>query len=155
MDDLILVGCGQSKKRGSHPASQLYTGNLFRMGRLAAEASGHPWGIISAKHHFIWPTEVIESYDLNLGLLSYGQREAWATAAFAELERKVKSPIHRLRVTILASVFYSEPLAKLLQAADAKVIEPLRGLSLFNRVARMKAMRDAWIRRGIANAVAS
>lgn len=154
MDDLILIGCGQSKKSGSHPAAKLYTGHVFRMSRLAAEASGFPWAILSGKHHLVWPTDLISSYDCQLNKLSAAQRADWGRACVESLNSRF--PLSsRVRVTILATRFYSDSVADLLRDYDCEVLTPLAALDMFSRVSRLKKLRDDWIKQGIKAAIAS
>lgn len=155
MDDLILIGCGQSKRSGTHPAASLYKGSLFRMSRMAAEASGQPWAILSAKHHLVWPTDLISSYDLCLNTLKPAQRHDWALTCVKQLDQRFKRKLHRFRVTILASRFYSDSIGDLLRDRGAEVLCPLQSLDMFARIARLKKMRDAYIRDGIKAAIAS
>lgn len=154
MDDLILIGCGQSKKSGNHPAAKIYTGNVFRMARLAAEASGYPWAILSGKHHLVWPTDVISSYECQLTLMSAAERADWDRRCVESLDSRF--PLSsRVRVTILASRLYSDSIADLLRDYDCEVITPLAALDMFARVSRLKRMRDDWIKQGIKAAIAS
>lgn len=41
---ILLIGCGQRKRPGIHPAQDLYIGPLFMARRRFAEASDEPHG---------------------------------------------------------------------------------------------------------------
>ena len=59
-----IIACGSKKNNGSHAAKDLYVGGLFNLAKRWAEQSPDEWGILSAKHGLLKPTDVIESYDL-------------------------------------------------------------------------------------------
>jgi hypothetical protein len=73
---LILVGCVGPKLDHAAAARDLYTSPLFRKRRDYAEASGHPWGILSAHYGLVWPARMIEPYDLRIGELPWHKRES-------------------------------------------------------------------------------
>jgi hypothetical protein len=74
---VALVGCGKEKLRHAAPAQDLYTSQLFRLARAWAERHCDLWGILSAKHHFVLPHEVIEPYDLTLKDLDVDHLKQW------------------------------------------------------------------------------
>ena len=63
MNEIVVVCCAASKLKGEHKAKDLYIGNLFKRGRILAEASGLPWCILSAEHGLISPDTVIRDYE--------------------------------------------------------------------------------------------
>ena len=90
MRTIALVGCGKSKLSVPAPAKDLYTGTLFRMVRAYAERFCTGWGILSAKHGFLLPDEVIEPYDKTMAQLGdRDYRRAWQTRTNWELFYKL------------------------------------------------------------------
>ncbi len=75
MSLLVVVPCGKSKiwdkdpGHGPTPASEAYTGSMFRLNRQYAEKFGDRWIMLSPKYGFIEPDDVIpESYDISFRL---------------------------------------------------------------------------------------
>lgn len=66
MSRVVLIGCVATKGREPAPARDLYTSPLFRRRREYAEASGHPWAILSALHGVIDPDQVVWPYSCQL-----------------------------------------------------------------------------------------
>lgn len=66
---IYVLGCVSSKRKGKHPAKDLYSSDLFAKERLYIELLerkfGHKlrWFILSAEYGLLHPDEVIESYD--------------------------------------------------------------------------------------------
>lgn len=83
----IILGCGKTKERELLPAKDLYTGSLFTAARKYAEASPHPWGIISAAHGLVLPDTVIVPYNLQMGA---------SNAAIEPVAKKVQDQINTL-----------------------------------------------------------
>ena len=75
---VILASCAATKLDRPAPAADLYASPLFRAARCYAEASGHPWFILSARHGLVEPTTVLEPYDTKLTDLKPDERSAWA-----------------------------------------------------------------------------
>ena len=74
----ILVSCAATKLDHPAPAADLYTSPLFIKSRSYAEASGHPWFVLSARHGLVEPRTVLEPYDTKLADLTPSERSAWA-----------------------------------------------------------------------------
>lgn len=70
----VLVGCGDSKKNGEHPAKDIYKSVYFQKKREFAENLGDDWRILSAKHAVLDPDRVIEEYDVAIDDVDV---EAW------------------------------------------------------------------------------
>jgi len=60
---VVLIGCVKGKLDRPAPARDLYISDLFALRRRYAEASGHPWGVLSALHGVLDPDRVIAPYD--------------------------------------------------------------------------------------------
>ena len=67
---LFIVPCSATKSRilstQPMPAKEAYTGQAFRLCRSMVEAARVKWCILSAHYGFIWPTTVIEYYDVKM-----------------------------------------------------------------------------------------
>ncbi|MFU1780203.1 DUF6884 domain-containing protein [Haloarcula japonica] len=61
-----LVGCGASKKDGTHPAKELYDSTYFEKKRDFAEQLADEWFIISAKYGVLDPDREIADYDVSI-----------------------------------------------------------------------------------------
>jgi hypothetical protein len=65
--DVILVGCTKAKRTERSAARDLYdASDLFRRRRAYAEATGLPWGILSALAGAVSPTTVLDPYDYTI-----------------------------------------------------------------------------------------
>jgi hypothetical protein len=143
-EKIIVVGCGQTKLDIDAPARDLYTGSLFVSQRRYAEASGCRWGILSAKHGFVLPDQVLAPYDVQLGG-NRDVRSAWAhraavafCGAFLELAqlRQELGPHVPLPVEVecLAGETYAECFVwEVKQLIGIDVRCPLRGQQLGER----------------------
>lgn len=135
----ILVGCGVAKLPHAAPASELYTGSLARAAIGFAQASGRPWGIISARYGLLKPNKVIEPYDQRIpprrdlaGRLRFAQQlyvqlreQGWA----GELE------LHMGRD-------YVETVAHVCATGTYSIVTPLRGLTQGERLAWYRRQRQ-------------
>jgi hypothetical protein len=65
-DRVLLLGCVKLKREHRAPAKDLYRSPLWVRRRAFAQASGHPWLILSAKHGLVDPDTRLEPYDLAL-----------------------------------------------------------------------------------------
>jgi len=142
---VIVVGCGKSKLAHAAPARELYTGSLFRMARRYAEATGEPWVILSGWHGVVLPSEPVEPYDRGLPETA-SARQRWAQLAARQIaDVRAKDTVGLLLgrpVEILAGERYAAPLAAELDALDIEWREPLAGLGLGERLARLKRMTN-------------
>lgn len=90
--DIVLVSCVKSKLSHGAPAKQLYTSDYFTKMRNYAEASGHPWFIISAEHGLVQPDEWLEPYDCYLPTMPGEYRRAWGRRVREQLESSLRAP---------------------------------------------------------------
>lgn len=139
---IALIGCGKSKRPGSHPARDLYTGPLFRAAIAHAERTAERVFIVSACYGLLPLDRVVESYDAMLPL-DAGERSAWAirvrTALLVEIDMAGDA---RAEVTIYAGGAYANPLeAVLLVEHRIRVLLPLDGLTQGARLAWFKQRR--------------
>jgi|TARA_B100001971_G_C17972349_1_gene423037 hypothetical protein len=66
---LVIIGCGQSKRAGTHEAASLYTSGYFRLKLAYARtiAKDDSILILSGKYGFVRLNERISSYDQHIG----------------------------------------------------------------------------------------
>lgn len=74
---VLLLGCVKLKQERRAAAKDLYWSPLWVRRRAFAEASGHEWLILSAKHGLIDPDKRLEPYDLALSDLDAADRRSW------------------------------------------------------------------------------
>lgn len=129
----IIIACGSKKL--SHPAKakDIYVGSLFRGARRAAEATGLPWFIMSAKYGIIPPDQTIEPYDMTYGKTT--GKKAW----------EISEQIQRLGMSRPIWALVPARYAQVLSAAvgSQEIRTPLRGLSMGNQTRMFKLIREA------------
>jgi hypothetical protein len=128
----ILVSCAATKLDRPAPAADLYTSPLFRAARSYAEASGHPWYTLSARHGLVEPTTMLEPYDTKLADLTPGERSAWADRVARALYYKGFGGWGVFEVH--AGDGYARPLRVALAPIALDIIEPLAGLGIGHRL---------------------
>jgi len=81
---LLIMGCVKTKGTEAAPASDLYQGQLWQLRRQYAEASGHPWVIVSAQLGIVDPLDPIRPYDRTMGetLASEELYARWSEAVY-------------------------------------------------------------------------
>lgn len=63
---VAIVACSAAKLTGTHPAKDLYRGQLFLLARQLAEAKANTWLILSARHGLVGPHDELAAYDLSI-----------------------------------------------------------------------------------------
>jgi hypothetical protein len=132
--DLVLVGCVKRKLSHAAPAQDLYDSPLFRKERTYAEASGAPWFILSAQHGLVAPTEVLDPYELRLSKTSREYRRTWGQRVVDQLADQYGDVAGRV-IEIHAGASYADAIGERLRSAGAAVVEPIRGLTMGQRLA--------------------
>ena len=152
---ILLISCGKSKRDASSPAGELYTGGLFRAAAAHAEALGHPWAILSARHGLLLPGQLVEPYEHRLRA---DEAEGWAGRVAGQIQ--VWAPDLGLRCRgpeagnqcriwdpavweIHAGRDYTDPLMGRLTRSQWTVEAPLAGLQVGERLAWYKRAREA------------
>jgi hypothetical protein len=132
--DVVLLGCVKRKLPHAAPAQDLYDSPLFRKERTYAEAAGAPWFILSAQHGLVAPTEVLHPYELRLSKTSREYRRTWGQRVVDQLADQYGDVAGRV-VEIHAGAAYADAIRERLRSAGAVVEEPLRGLTMGQRLA--------------------
>lgn len=114
----------------------MYTSNLFAAARDYAESTGDSWCIISAKHKVVHPADVIEPYEAKLPTRDddaywWGELVVWQlTVAFGR----------QIHLEMLMGADYCKPIREWAGLKLIEVSEPLSGLQIGERMARLKEM---------------
>ncbi len=132
--DIVLVGCVKSKLTHPAPAKDLYTSPLFGKERHYAEATGKPWFILSAEHGLVAPDRVLAPYELQLSDTPRSYRQAWGAKVVGQLQ-KAAGPLDGTTIEAHAGAAYTDAIRDRLRDAGAHVLEPLKGLTLGQRLA--------------------
>jgi hypothetical protein len=117
---LVLVACCGPKKKGAHPAGDIYQSDLFLKSAAWAKQNGDDWAILSALHGVVSPSTVIENYDVTLNEMPVIHRKAWAETVRTQLAHRRDDDI-----TILAGNRYCEWITD-----EFRTTRPLQGLGI-------------------------
>lgn len=139
--DLLLVTCVKTKQRRPSAAKDLYTSPLFRKQRAYAETGHAPWFILSAEHGLVAPDDWLAPYERYLPDTPASYREAWA-AWVAERLQMLTGPMTGKVIEVHAGADYLDVLRPVLEERGAAVTDPLRGLSMGERLAWYKTERE-------------
>lgn len=142
---LVVVPCGRRKiwktnpKAGPTPARDVYEGAPFKVNREYAEKFADRWVILSAKYGFIDPDFVIPE-DYNVTFLDPGS----APISVDGLQRQVQEKgLGRFEcVVALGSTAYAEKVRRAFSSTDAKVVDPVAGLSLGRAMGEVRRAID-------------
>lgn len=116
----IIIACGSRKLPRPAKAKDIYTGALFRGARQAAEATGEPWFIMSAKYGLLHPDTTIEPYNM-----TYGKTSGAPPSMIARQVQELAIP---LPVWALVPARYADVLKKAIGPGNVR--QPLKGLSM-------------------------
>jgi len=132
--DVVLAGCVKKKLDHPAPAQDLYISPLFRKERAYAEANGAPWFVLSAEHGLVAPSTVLEPYDLRLSTTPSAYRRTWGGNVVRQL-KTIIGPLSGKVIEVHAGSAYVDAIRDRLHAEGATVAEPLRGLTMGQRLA--------------------
>lgn len=124
---VALVGCGKTKLDVVAPASELYTGNLFRSARAYAERNADRWFVLSALHGLVAPSKLLAPYNVRLSELTRAGREQWGLGVAAALAREVGQ---EAELVLLAGRDYGA----FMPHVQNPVQQPLAGLGVGQRL---------------------
>lgn len=141
-DRLYVVPCSATKSRilasQPMPARDAYAGQLFRLCRAALEREGLKWCILSAHYGFIWPTTVIEWYDVKMTPVT--EATVWDDCFGHITNRQFARLMTAQRVMVLGSRLYADAAAALLKRP---VSAPVAGLPIGRMLAEIR--RGHWL----------
>jgi hypothetical protein len=126
--NVVIIGCGKSKRDVESAARDLYTGSLFVACRRYAEASGCGWAILSAQG-LVMPNWELFPYDAKLSLRGT-ELENWAMNA----AKKARLLLNPSNVVCLAGVTYARPFAAALECLSITCEQPLAGMGIGQRL---------------------
>jgi hypothetical protein len=138
MKRVVLVQCTNSKREhpdGCRAADLYYPSQYYRAQRAYAESAGDEWFIQSAKHGLLDPEDHVEPYDKRPKDID--DVDVWAVGIADDLEERVAPPAE---IELLGGKAYTDPLVPQLEARGYDAIEPLRGLGIGERKAKLKEM---------------
>jgi hypothetical protein len=132
---IVLVQCTGQKRKEAAPARDLYDeSTYFRKQRAYAEAHANRWYIQSAKHGLLSPDETVEPYDQHAGDMTDSERRLWAHGIASDILHKT---VGAATVEILGGADYADELTPELERKGFDVVEPLRGLGIGERMAKL------------------
>lgn len=145
MTKVALIACTKSKLSVAAPALHLYRSPMFRWSAAYAER----WGaesvyVLSAKHGVVEGSQVLAPYDATLIGAPRQVRREWAELALEELA--ARHDLARDRFLLLAGEAYLGDLRSRLRQR----VEPLLGLSIGRRLARLRRATITVIERACA-----
>ncbi len=143
---VLLLGCVKGKGSRPAPARDLYTSVMFRKRRAYAEASGHAWFILSAQHGLVHPDDKLSPYDMALGKRTAACRAQWGRDVVDALRHRL-GQLSGTTFEVHAGAPYVDAIRELLEAAGARVVLPLQGLT--------QGQQLAWYLSGAATGVGS
>jgi len=112
----------------------MYVSPLFAKQRIYAEQLNVPWFILSAEYGLVAPDEWVSPYERYLTSTPAEYQAAWGAWVVARLEL-LTGPLAQRCIEIHASQKYLHALRLELESRGAVVHDPLRGLSLGERLA--------------------
>ena len=129
----VVIACGSKKRNHPAPARDMYVGSLFKNARRAAESTGLPWYIMSAKYGILRPDDMIEPYDMTYGKTTGKQP--------GEIAQQLASLNVALPVWALVPARYADVLRAAVGSSSVRA--PLRGLSMGMQQRAFKFIRQA------------
>ena len=121
---VVLVSCSKSKRDGTHRAEDLYApSDIFNKRVAFSNQEGDHWGVLSGKHAYLRPWDVVDSYDMHRKERS----NIWAAFVLRDLLTDLEY-WDADEVITLAAKDYVEPLVPELEARGYDVIDYNNGL---------------------------
>lgn len=126
-DIVCLVSCVGKKTERPNPAERLYQSTWFNKAKEYAETASGEWGILSAKHGLVSPTDIIEPYDETLNNMPAADRKEWSRSVAKAIKDHYRS---NTKIVVLAGKKYREYLLPLLHDDGYEVEVPMEGLGI-------------------------
>lgn len=124
MKTVVLISCGSAKQKIPCKAKDLYVGCLFKKAKQFAERSKCEWGILSALHGLIMPSQLLNPYNKTLPVDGSQEYLDWVFSTNVAIKKRWPNCFF----VCLAPHRYSE----CLKGLPAKF--PLRGMVIFERM---------------------
>ncbi len=128
-DILYVVPCSATKARtleaGPMPARDAYCGQAFRLARHHLEKHRAKWCILSGYYGFVWPSTIIENYDVKMEPVT--EHTVWDECFGAINNRQYARLMTAGKIVVLGSRLYADAASILL---DRPVVAPLVGLPI-------------------------
>jgi hypothetical protein len=126
---LYIVACSATKSRlldtTPLPARDAYTGQAFRLARATMERQRLKWCILSGHYGFIWPSTIIENYNVKMAPVDHST--VWHECFGSINNRQYGRLLTASNITVLGSKLYADAASILLKRP---VQAPLSGLSI-------------------------
>jgi hypothetical protein len=122
---VAFISCTKQKRRGCHPARQLYISPLFRLSWSYTSQTFDAVYILSAKHGLVNPGRRIRNYDVTLKRMPVHARRRWARKVAGEILEMISSDVE---LHLFCGKQYREFLVDALK--PRKVFVPLKKLGL-------------------------
>ena len=139
---IFIVPCSATKSRilstQAMPAKEAYTGQAFRLCRSMVERARVKWCILSAHYGFIWPTTVIEHYDVKMTPVD--EHTCWDECFGSITNRQYARLFTSERYVLLGSRLYADAARALLRRT---VEAPVAGLPIGRMLAELQ--RGYWL----------
>lgn len=142
MSHLYIVPCSATKSRvlaqQPMPAKEAYLGQAFQLCRRILEREKLKWCILSGFYGFLWPTTIIENYDVKMQPVT--RDTVWDDCFGAITNRQYARLMTAKEITVLGSKLYADAAAILLQRP---VHAPFVGLSIGYLLSALT--KQAWL----------
>ena len=130
---LYLVSCVSKKAAHKTEARKLYTSSWFQKARAVAENYGSSWGILSAEHGLLNPSQLVSPYEKTLNT----NATEWARKTASQIEN-----VHTGEaVYVPAGQRYRKNLMPMLHAAGIPTYAPLNGRGIGQQLGILKTAR--------------
>jgi len=123
---IALIACVKKKRKGAHPAKDLYISPLFRLALNYVTHNFQRYYILSAKYGLLRPEKRVRGYNKTLNRMSVKNRRMWAVSVARGIRKVV---LRGNELYFYAGKRYREELMRLL-GSDYKCKAPLKGLSI-------------------------
>lgn len=131
---VVLISCVSNELDHKAQAKYMYTSNLFKYSlKYAQKLNPDKIFILSAKYHLLYLDREIEPYNVTLNKMPVKERKLGAEEIIRELREN--ADLENDKFIILAGENY----AKFIRDKLKHVEEPLKGLSIGNRLNFLKS----------------
>lgn len=146
MKNIVLIACSGSKLGTTQRATDLYTGELFKLSKLYAQGclgGIHEWMILSAKHGLVNPLDFLEPYDATLDKAE--TRRMWNHHVRLHLAARYQGFAEKemVRFIILAGNNYCGWVDEPSPLTWAATTRPLQGLGIGQQKAALARMYES------------